>query len=359
MLHVGAPKSGTTYLQSVLRHNRDRLAAAGVLVAGETHRELVHAGLVVREDPRVAGLPERAAGAWDRVAAQARAWSGSTVIVSYELLAGATADQAAAAIADLGDADVHVVLTARDFGLAVASAWQERLKFAVPTRLEDWVPRQEEDGPRAEWGWRTMDPAGVLARWGAGLPADHVHLVTVPAPGAPADTLWRRFAEACGIEDVEVDLDRPRVNESLAPAAAEVLRRVNEALPDDFGGNRAHARWLRNLLAHEILAPAGQGRLGISDEQYADALARSEAAITAVAERGYRVHGDLEDLRATRPDGVLPSEVPDGEVLDVAVDALVQLLVRLREQTEGAERAARAARPRPGGLRGLARRLRP
>ena len=118
-----------------------------------------------------------------------------TVIVSYELLAGATADQAAAAIADLGDAEVHVVFTARDFGRSLASAWQERLKFAVPTPLEDFKPRQEEDGPRAEWGWRTMDPTGVLARWGAGLPAERVHLVTVPGPGAPPDTLWRRFAE--------------------------------------------------------------------------------------------------------------------------------------------------------------------
>ena len=33
-LHVGAPKSGTTYIQGVLEHNRARLADAGVLVVG-------------------------------------------------------------------------------------------------------------------------------------------------------------------------------------------------------------------------------------------------------------------------------------------------------------------------------------
>ncbi len=52
-LHVGAPKSGTTYLQQTLRTNRDRLEAAGVLVAGESHVELVHAAMVVREDVRL------------------------------------------------------------------------------------------------------------------------------------------------------------------------------------------------------------------------------------------------------------------------------------------------------------------
>ena len=58
-LHVGTPKSGTTYLQRVLDHNRERLAAAGVLVVGDEHVDRVHAALVVREDPRVRTLPPR------------------------------------------------------------------------------------------------------------------------------------------------------------------------------------------------------------------------------------------------------------------------------------------------------------
>ena len=61
-VHVGSPKSGTTYLQRVLRHNQRELADQGVLVAGKTHVELVHAGFVVREDARLDNLPPRAAG---------------------------------------------------------------------------------------------------------------------------------------------------------------------------------------------------------------------------------------------------------------------------------------------------------
>ena len=85
-LHVGSPKSGTTYLQRVLRHNQEELGRQGVLVAGRTHGDLVHAGFVVREDPRLARLPERASGAWDRLVEEVRGFRGHTAIISYELL---------------------------------------------------------------------------------------------------------------------------------------------------------------------------------------------------------------------------------------------------------------------------------
>ena len=34
VLHVGAPKSGTTYLQAILERNRDAFARAGVAAGG-------------------------------------------------------------------------------------------------------------------------------------------------------------------------------------------------------------------------------------------------------------------------------------------------------------------------------------
>ena len=179
-LHVGAPKSGTTYLQQVLEANRAVLASAGVLVVGEKRIDRIHAAMAVREDPRLESLPERAGTAWQRLVAQVRGWRGDVAVLSYELFAGASAEQVAAALADLDGIEVHVVITARDLGRSVPSAWQERLKFALTTPLERWRPRPESAGARAEWGWRTMDPAGVAARWGATLSPERVHVVTVP-----------------------------------------------------------------------------------------------------------------------------------------------------------------------------------
>ncbi|GAB2884927.1 DUF6752 domain-containing protein [Nocardioides pacificus] len=328
-LHVGAPKSGTTYLQQVLRDNRSRLQEAGVLVAGGPQVELVHAAMVLREDPRLDKLPPRARGAWQRIVDEVRHWSGHTAVVSYELLAGATAEQAQRAIDDLAGIEVHIVVTCRDLGRAVASGWQERLKFALATPLEQWVPKPES-AARSEWGWRTMDPAGVTARWGAGLPPGQVHVVTGAAGGAP-EQLWQRFAAATGLDAVPLQLPPARSNTSLGAAASEVLRRVNEHVAAPLDTNREQARWLRDVLAHQVLAPLDGTPLAITAAQLADAQDHYTSGRAAIERAGYRVHGDLADLAPSETSGPTPAEVPVEEVLDVAVRALLDVLLRLRE----------------------------
>lgn len=339
--HIGAPKSGTTYLQSILDGNRERLADAGVLVVGEQHVDRVQAGLQVREDPRWQQLPEHRRDMWGVLLRQIEAWNGPAAVLSYELFSAATADQAARALADLAAYDVHVVITARDLSRAVPSAWQERLKFGATDPLEEWRP---PTGRRSEWGWRTTDPAEVARRWGRTLPADHLHVVTVPRGRADETLLWRRFAEACSLPEVALDLDTTRANESLGAVEAELLRRANAHLRPPLEGSRERAVWLRDLLAHRVLAPLGSERLGLTDAQFEEAAARAEAAIEEIGSRGYAVHGDLEDLRATRSQGRLPSQIGDGELLESALQAMVELLVLVRE--------AAHADPEPAGRPG-------
>lgn len=352
-LHVGAPKSGTTYLQRVLETNRDALGEAGVLVVGERHLDRVHAAMAVREDPRLESLPPEAATAWQRLVAQVRAWPGPSAVLSYELFAGADAEQVARALADLDGLEVHVVITARDLAAAVPSAWQERLKFALTTPLEQWRPRPESAGARAEWGWRTMDPAGVAARWGAGLPPDRVHVVTVPRSGADRTELWRRFAEACDLPVTGLALEPQAANESLGVVAAELLRRVNEQVGDRVSGNRQQALWLRDTLAHGVLAGLGRERIGLTDAQLQEAAERADAAVEAVRAARYSVHGDLEDLRARPVDGRTPGEVTDAELLETATEALVRLLLLVRERTRERDAARRGDGAAPAGLRAL------
>ena len=366
-LHVGAPKSGTTYLQRVLEKNRAVLADAGVLVVGERHLDRIHAAMVVREDPRLESLPDRAATAWRRLVDQIRGWHGDVAILSYELFAGASAEQVENALADLDGIEVHVVITARDLGRSVPSAWQERLKFALTTPLEKWKPRPEEAGVRAEWGWRTMDPSGVAARWGATLPAGHVHVVTVPREASDEQELWRRFAAACGIAALPalegvVDPSVERANESLGLVAAELLRRVNEKVREPITGNREQAVWLRDTLAHGILVELGREPIGLTDEQFADASDRAEQAVASLTEAGYDVQGDLDDLAATRPEARTPGEATDAELLEVAVETIVRLLLLVRERTRERDSASHTVLAEEGSRfaaigKGVVRRL--
>lgn len=354
--HVGTPKSGTTYLQSVLRQNAERLAASGWLVAGDTHLELVRSGMAVRQDPNLASLPEHARNSWSRVVQQIGDWPGDSVL-SYELFAGASPDQIAAAMAEFDGHEVHVVVTARELGAVVPSGWQERLKFGLTTTLEDWEPRPEQAGPVAQWSWRTLDAASVAERWGAALPDPaRLHVVTVPPDAAP-DELWRRFAEACSLDVPGLDLAVDRANESLTPARAEVLRRVNEQVADTFDGPREASVWLRDTLAHRILARGGGERPGLTDDQFAALDARGEQLVGRLGRAGWMIHGDLADLRTRRPEGRTPGEVADREIAEVATEAVAALLLELRAASRPEPGPAPEAEPGPVSLRGRVKRF--
>ena len=344
-LHVGGPKSGTTFLQQVLDHNESVLADAGVLVVGP-RLDLIHASMVLRGDARLADLPPSAGESWERVVAQVRDWSGHSAVISYELLANLSADAVRGALAELAGLEVHVVVTARDLGTAIASSWQEQLKFGVSTPLEAWSP-PGEDATDSEWGWRTMQPANVAARWGADLPPEQVHVVTVPTSAERPDELWRRFAAATGLADVPgLDLDVERANESLGVVEAELLRRVGAALDGRIAGGRQKSLWIRDLLAHTVLAPIGRERIGLGEAHRAEATEQAEAAVSAITGAGYRVHGDLDDLRPSPREGRLPDEVRDAEVADAAALALADLLVWAR--AAGADVRARPTSPTDG-----------
>ncbi|WP_162794335.1 DUF6752 domain-containing protein [Nocardioides houyundeii] len=351
-LHVGGPKSGTTFLQQVLETNSARLAEAGTLVVGP-RLEAIHASMVVREDPRLDRLPELARGSWDRLVAQIRAWRGPAAVLSYELFAGASIEQVRVALGALEGLQVHVLVTARDLGKSIPSAWQEQLKFGLIRPLERWQP-PAESAPESEWGWRTMQPANVAARWGVDLPADQVHVITVPSHSRDSSELWRRFAQACGLSETSgLDLAVTRVNESLGLVEAELLRRVNKALDGRVQAGRQRSLWIRDVLAHQVLAGIGHEPIGLTPEHLELAREQAEEAITAIRAAGYLVHGDLEDLRPQAPPARLPKDVTEEELLEAAVLALADLLVWARDagsDPRGAKEPGVRPVARPRGL---------
>jgi superfamily II DNA helicase RecQ len=58
-LHIGLPKTGTTYLQTVMWADRDRMRAQGVLLPGRERRDHLWTTRIVREDPNLATYEER------------------------------------------------------------------------------------------------------------------------------------------------------------------------------------------------------------------------------------------------------------------------------------------------------------
>lgn len=344
-LHVGLPKTGTTYLQSILWANKGRLRDQGILLPGRSSRHQMWGTLTVRDHPGLENRQEEVAEAWPAIVEQANEWAG-TALISHEFFGGATLEQAGAAIAQFGDAEVHVLVTARDVLTVVTSYWQEYIKHGFVTPLDEFP---DESEPWDEWGWSTLDIAAVLERWGAHVPAGNVHVLVLPEPDAPRETLWLRFAELVGIDPEGFVTERARENNSLGLVEAELLRRISPEL-SGFGSALDRGVWIRSYLAHGKLVPRRGERFLPCDKRVDELRELADRSVAELAAKGYDVVGDPERLRVPRelPELRHPDDVTEAELLQCATETAALLMSDLRDfRRENTELKREAATPPP------------
>ncbi|MBO9521654.1 MAG: hypothetical protein J7518_08965 [Nocardioidaceae bacterium] len=355
-LHIGLPKTGTTYLQTVMWADRERMRAQGVLLPGRERRDHLWATRVIRADSNLPAYGKKVHESWDVLKAEIAAWEG-TAIVSHEFFGGADAAQAQRMIADLAPAEVHLVVTAREPVGLYAGSWQESLKNRDTRSFADYAAAPLSPNPMAVWNWRTLDVRLVLERWAPGLDPAHVHVLPVPPPDAPRDLLWRRFATLVGLDPDSFDLSATFANPSMGIAEAETLRRVNKHLQSpDFEAALDRGYYIRTFLADERLATRHGEQYWPPAEVVAECRERAEAAVAAIRAASYDVIGDLDDLLvpaelAPRRDA---GSVTDAEVAEVATALIGRMLHDVRDLTRERNRLRReleAEQARPPGLR--------
>jgi hypothetical protein len=341
-LHVGLPKSGTTFLQDMLRQHRRWLRREGLLYPFDGHRDHFFAALDARENHQFVGaVRPQAEGAWPRLVQRAKAFD-DRVIISHEILATATRDAARRARAHLDDREVHIVITARDPARQAVADWQEAIKHGRRVRFRGYVrraglgqtppKRKDADAPPARdfAAQRLLD---VIDAWGGDLPADRIHIVTVPHSAADPGLLWRRFGELLGIADPGrlTPGGEVRHNPRLGVADIELLRRVNRSLDrrlvaDEFGAVA------KKLYAQTILPSVSRSDAPVLPSplfERADEMAMEW--IDAIKSAGYDVRGDTEDLRPHRTDGPWPGRWSADTVIDTAAAATAELLVEITQ----------------------------
>lgn len=368
-VHVGEPKSGTTFLQQVMWKNREALAGQGIVIPGD--RPVSHWSAAqdlgdVPQEPNDPFGPVR--GSWDRLAAQA-CRAPRAAIISHELLAAVNSEQAGRAIRSLAGADVHVVLTVRDIATLLPAEWKETVKHRNSRRWTDWLADviDRESGAvdrRQYWFWRVHDTLEILRIWSAHVPADRVHVITRPPSGSEPNLLWHRFASVVGIPESAVDTGLAWANRSLTAGETELLRRVNEALPADLP-DWFYMRSIKDGVAHEIASRrpiAAFERLMLPLEREEWAAKYAHELITGLGQAEYDVVGELNELLpvpAGEAQPADPGDTADAELVAAAIDAVVCLTSQLAD-TMGIARGARdatvAAAP-PGRFKELAIRL--
>ncbi|RYU10323.1 hypothetical protein [Nocardioides iriomotensis] len=366
ILHVGAPKTGTSYVQDLLFTHREELAAAGTLYPADRFDAHFLAALDLME-LQWGGLEKQAVGAWDRLAEQVRGWDG-TVIVSHEILATATPTQVRRAFASFGDGvEVHVVLSARDLVRQIPAEWQENVKHRRVVGYRDFLDKITDParkGTLASWFWGVQEVPDILDRWGSSLPASQVHVVTVPPPGAPRGLLWERFASVFGLDAATYAKPSGRDNPSMGVPETALIRRINERVNNGVLANEDYRQFVRELLAHQHLSRrTGSPRLTLPPDVRAWAEDLSETWIKVLAAKGYDVVGSLDDLRpapASRSEAEASFADPDApdedQVAEASLDAIVTLLqenARLQAREHALREDVHAAHRELDRVRGL------
>ena len=312
VLHIGAMKTGTSYLQSVLGSNQQGLEDAGFTFLGGKF------GIQARAVRDVLNLP-RSPGKnrvrWAALAEEAHKLEGRTGIVSMEFLSFAGPRHVRAFLQPLEGLQVDVIATVRDQFRVIPAQWQTYtrnygtddwdtyLRRIEPTKL----PRQQSRAFRTFH--RAQDVLPALERWRETDQVATTHVMTVPGPGAPREELWHRFRAAAGIPDVAVDVEGVHDNASLGFGSCDYLRRVNPYLQDVPA--RRYRKGMRAVVT-SALVPRRQSEsrpeLDLRAAKYARTL--NEELRSGIAGSDYRLWGSLEDLPVPADLSAYPKTAP-------------------------------------------------
>ena len=329
VVHVGAPKTGTTGVQDTLWRNRDVLAAHGVHYPADRFDEHFLAALDLQH-LTWGGLEREAVGVLDRLVNRVNRLEG-VVVLSHEVFAAASAEQAKRLLSSL-DGEVHLVFSVRELARQIPAEWQELVKHRRQLTYAEFLADLTAESPTraaTSWFWSVQHWPEVLERWGATLPPQRVHLVTVPRPGGDRQVLVERFWSLFGVRSDWLTEESPRTNTSLDGPAATALRRLNERLPGDRLASHHYRPLVREAIVHRGLAGRpGKPRITLpaSLTEWADTL--TQDWITQVQQRGYDIVGDLAELVAESdsngwddPDQVGPKQLLEAaeSMLDLAV----------------------------------------
>ncbi|MGH3446135.1 MAG: hypothetical protein ACRDQA_29130 [Nocardioidaceae bacterium] len=329
-LHIGLHKTGTTYLQNVMRANRAGMRAQGVEFTGGPDEPVQAFAVWDLQGRRPRGTRDaRIAGQWNELVEAVNGSGRPTALVSEERLSLCTLKQVRRAVEAFPDSTVHVVVTARDLGRVAVSAWQEEVKNDQTWTWQEFVaaikdPEQVATNP-ARVFWMRQDLLRICETWEAVVPAERIHVLTVPPSGTSPAELLGRFASVVGFNARKLTEEPVWSNETVGVAGTEVIRRVNARLEGRLN-QRQYDRVIKMTVVKLLADRTDPARFTLPGAEVGWVSERAEQLIDALRERGYPVEGDLDELRPrVRDGGRCPDDATDDELLEAALDALAML----------------------------------
>ncbi|CAA9359317.1 MAG: hypothetical protein AVDCRST_MAG47-55 [uncultured Nocardioidaceae bacterium] len=321
-LHIGAMKTGTTYLQELVYANREQLAAAGLLVPGETWgRQVRGVQDVMRLGRTDRHIRRMSKGAWQELLDDACSSPDNVSLISVEFFSFAGRRKVRHIMKTLEGFDVRVILTVRNMASALPSQWQtlvhnggrwtwEEFLDALPQPVVRPFPFLGRVRPLEGEFHRTQNVPRMLTTWAPYLAPGSLHVVTVPRRRERPGELWQRIATVIGVDPAAITHPAEGTNPSLGHASSELVRRLNTRL-----GRlpQSEYNWtVKEPVALEVLAKRAseEGKAQLTRAAYDLALRWNALTREVIEQTGAQVCGELSDL-PTEPDPALRASLPE------------------------------------------------
>jgi len=298
LLHIGPPKTGTTALQLTCHTLRASMLEQGVRYAGDDQQPSTAVFAVTgRKHPSTGKAPSLRH--WKKLRDEVVNAKEQRVLVSSEFFAGATSEQAASVIRDLGGDRVQVLITLRPLAKILASRWQQNVQEGADPTYSDWLTAvlKDRESVLSQKFWSRQQHAELVSRWARVVGPDRVTVLVVD--DAHRNALMRDVEQLLGLKQETLRLSVDPLNRSLTAPEVEAIRMFNVAFK---------AANLSNALRYKLMSRGGAlllktraaepGEVRILTPAWADAAAQkiAQEMIAAIAASGVRIIGDLSLL---------------------------------------------------------------
>ena len=326
VIHIGAPKCGSTALQSAFYQNRDALHSEGVTYIGESSHWISAAKAVAEVSDRISGK-NPPISEWERLVKEVYSVSSGTALISSEWFSAANEASIQRIVNDLDARRLQAVLVIRPLTSTLPSAWQQGLKLGGKQGLSEWLDTvlSHPEDPRSKRVWSKHRYDQIVQRWVSALGKERVTVVVVDESD-PA-YIFTAFSQILGLKQGSLSAPPKRTNPSLSAFEADALAELNKIYFERGGTLYAYRSGvLRTFDGYVNSLRSGPAqRSTISPAQLPAVQALNTSIATGIREAGCRVLGDLDRFasaqqgaRATPPKDAGATEQRSADVRSAA-----------------------------------------
>ena len=326
VIHIGAPKCGSTALQSAFHQNRDALRSDGVTYIGESSHWISAAKAVAEVSDRISGK-NPPISEWERLVKEVISVTSGTALISSEWFAAASEASVQRIVNDLDAKRLHAVLVIRPLTSTLPSAWQQGLKLGGRQGLSEWLDTilNDPEDPRSKRVWSKHRYDQIARRWVSALGKERV--VVVVADESDPAYIFTAFSQILGLKQGSLSAPPKLTNPSLSAFEADTLAELNKIYFDRGGTLYAYRSGVLRTFdgyVNSIRSGAAQ-RSAISSAQMPAVQALNTSIAAGIREAGCRVFGDLDRFasaqqgaQATPPEDAGAAEQRSADVRSAA-----------------------------------------